>query len=150
MLITSIYIVSYYSRAKLTASSTYPSARPSCTPAQPNMTTSHDTSLQYNDLPLVPPPTSITATPTPFPARTKQNARVLDGLRTDVAITQFTDKILVTIVQEGDGLGHFVSVTGHSGTCMKVQLEAIDLSILQAGHLPLQLKTAIPSLSHQC
>jgi len=66
--------------------------------------------LQYNGLPLVPPSSSITATPTPFPARTKQTARVLDGLRTDVAITQFTDKILVTIVQEGYGLGHFVSL----------------------------------------
>ena len=89
------------------------------------MTTTHDTTLQYNDLPLVPPPSSITATPTPFPARTKQTARVLDGLRTDVAITQFTDKILVTIVQEGYGLGHFVSLTlsGHlherRGGCVK-------------------------------
>ena len=75
------------------------------------MTTAHHTTLQYNDLPLVPPPSAIIATPTPFPARTKQTARVLDGLRTDVAITQFTDKILVTIVQEGYGLGHFVSFT---------------------------------------
>ena len=62
----------------------------------------------YNDLPQSLPPPTVTATPTPFPARTKQAACILDGLRTDIAVTKFTDKIMVTIAQEGYGLGHFV------------------------------------------
>lgn len=62
----------------------------------------------HADLPLEAPSLRFNATPAPFPARTKQNACLIDGLRTDLTVTSFTDKILVTIVQEGCGLGHFV------------------------------------------
>lgn len=41
------------------------------------------------------------ATPTPFPARTKQAAGIVSGVRTEVTSVHFTDKILLTISQEG-------------------------------------------------
>lgn len=43
----------------------------------------------------------------PFPAVTKQVAGVVNGIQTDVTCVQFSDKILVTISQNGR-LGHWV------------------------------------------
>ena len=43
----------------------------------------------------------------PFPAATKQVAGVVDGVKTDVMVMNFSDKIMVTISQEGR-LAHWV------------------------------------------
>ncbi|KAH2059390.1 hypothetical protein KXV43_007517 [Aspergillus fumigatus] len=45
----------------------------------------------------------------PFPAVTKQVAGVVNGIQTDVTCVQFSDKILVTISQNGR-LGHWLHV----------------------------------------
>ncbi|GAQ03597.1 hypothetical protein ALT_0918 [Aspergillus lentulus] len=45
----------------------------------------------------------------PFPAGTKQVAGVVNGIQTDVTCVQFSDKILVTISQNGR-LGHWLHV----------------------------------------
>lgn len=43
----------------------------------------------------------------PFPAPTKQVAGLVDGVKTDVMVMNFSDKIMVTISQEGR-LAHWV------------------------------------------
>lgn len=43
----------------------------------------------------------------PFPAATKQVAGMVDGVKTDVMVMSFSDKIMVTISQEGK-LAHWV------------------------------------------
>jgi hypothetical protein len=48
-----------------------------------------------------------TAVTTPFPANTKQAARDINGLKTDVMYMSFADKIMITITQEGR-LGQWV------------------------------------------
>jgi proteasome assembly chaperone 3 len=45
----------------------------------------------------------------PFPAATKQVAGVVNGIKTDVTCIQFSDKILVTVSQNGR-LGHWLHV----------------------------------------
>ncbi|KAJ5887637.1 hypothetical protein N7495_007678 [Penicillium taxi] len=45
----------------------------------------------------------------PFPAPTKQVAGLVDGVKTDVMVMNFSDKILVTISQEGR-LAHWLHV----------------------------------------
>lgn len=45
----------------------------------------------------------------PFPARTKQAAGLVDGVKTDVMVMNFSDKIMVTISQQGR-LAHWVCV----------------------------------------
>ncbi|KAL8964497.1 MAG: hypothetical protein Q9197_006906 [Variospora fuerteventurae] len=55
-------------------------------------------------LPMAPPniPSSTLTTPnTSYPASTKQAAGHIDHLLTDVTCTSFSDKIMVTITQEG-------------------------------------------------
>lgn len=44
----------------------------------------------------------------PFPAPTKQVAGMINGVKTDVMVMNFSDKIMVTISQEGR-LAHWVS-----------------------------------------
>jgi ABC-type sulfate transport system substrate-binding protein len=43
----------------------------------------------------------------PFPAATKQAAGLVDGVKTDVMVMNFSDKIMVTISQQGR-LAHWV------------------------------------------
>ena len=43
----------------------------------------------------------------PFPAGKKQTAGLVDGVKTDVMVMNFSDKIMVTISQEGR-LAHWV------------------------------------------
>lgn len=43
----------------------------------------------------------------PFPAATKQVAGLVNGIRTDVMVMSFSDKVMVTISQEGR-LAHWV------------------------------------------
>jgi proteasome assembly chaperone 3 len=43
----------------------------------------------------------------PFPAATKQAAGLVDGVKTDVMVMNFSDKIMLTISQEGR-LSHWV------------------------------------------
>ncbi|KAJ5563982.1 hypothetical protein N7513_000224 [Penicillium frequentans] len=45
----------------------------------------------------------------PFPAPTKQVAGLVDGVKTDVMVMNFSDKIIVTISQEGR-LAHWLHV----------------------------------------
>lgn len=45
----------------------------------------------------------------PFPAATKQTAGLVDGVKTDVMVMNFSDKIMVTISQQGR-LAHWVCV----------------------------------------
>ncbi|KAJ5622915.1 hypothetical protein N7520_003476 [Penicillium odoratum] len=45
----------------------------------------------------------------PFPAPTKQVAGLVDGVKTDVMVMNFSDKIMVTISQEGR-LAHWLHV----------------------------------------
>ncbi|KAJ5107726.1 hypothetical protein N7456_004401 [Penicillium angulare] len=45
----------------------------------------------------------------PFPAATKQVAGLVDGIKTDVMVMKFSDKIMVTISQEGR-LAHWLHV----------------------------------------
>jgi len=83
----------------------------------------------YNDLPQPLPQPTVAATPTPFPARTRQAARILDGLRTDITVTKFSDKIMVTIAQEGYGLGHFVCLYIHPNSHLREFLLTIVVVI---------------------
>jgi proteasome assembly chaperone 3 len=43
----------------------------------------------------------------PFPAATKQVAGIVEGVQTDVMVMNFSDKIMLTISQEGR-LSHWV------------------------------------------
>lgn len=43
----------------------------------------------------------------PFPAATKQVAGMVNGVKTDVMVMKFADKIMVTVSQEGR-LAHWV------------------------------------------
>jgi proteasome assembly chaperone 3 len=43
----------------------------------------------------------------PFPAATKQVAGIVEGVKTDVMVMNFSDKIMLTISQEGR-LSHWV------------------------------------------
>lgn len=43
----------------------------------------------------------------PFPAATKQVAGIVEGIKTDVMVMNFSDKIMLTISQEGR-LSHWV------------------------------------------
>lgn len=43
----------------------------------------------------------------PFPAATKQVAGMVNGVKTDVMVMSFSDKIVITISQEGR-LAHWV------------------------------------------
>lgn len=43
----------------------------------------------------------------PFPAATKQVAGIVEGVKIDVMVMRFSDKIMVTISQEGK-LAHWV------------------------------------------
>lgn len=43
----------------------------------------------------------------PFPAATKQVAGVVNGVKTDVMVMSFIDKIMITLSQEGR-LAHWV------------------------------------------
>ena len=43
----------------------------------------------------------------PFPAGTRQVAGMVDGVKTDIMVMTFSDKIMVTISQEGR-LAHWV------------------------------------------
>lgn len=45
----------------------------------------------------------------PFPAATRQVAGLVDGVKTDVMVMSFSDKIMVTISQQGR-LAHWVGL----------------------------------------
>lgn len=46
----------------------------------------------------------------PFPAGSKQVAGIVEGVQTDVMVMNFSDKIMLTISQEGR-LSHWVCLT---------------------------------------
>jgi proteasome assembly chaperone 3 len=50
----------------------------------------------------------------PFPAATKQAAGLVDGVKTDVMVMNFSDKIMVTISQQGR-LAHWVCLAESAG-----------------------------------
>ena len=58
-------------------------------------------------LPMVSSSPPVADTLTTYPAVTKQAAGVIDDIPTNVISTQFSDKIVITIVQEGR-LGQWV------------------------------------------
>jgi proteasome assembly chaperone 3 len=49
----------------------------------------------------------------PFPAATKQMAGIVEGVKTDVMVMNFSDKIMLTISQEGR-LSHWVCLNALS------------------------------------
>ena len=55
------------------------------------------------------PASSVQVNPSGFPARTKQATGLIKGVRTEIMTMSFTDKILVTIAQDGR-LAHWVCV----------------------------------------
>lgn len=69
--------------------------------------------------------------PAPFPARTTQVAGRVDGTRTEVTLTQFADKILMTITQEGR-LAHWVS----RWHCLHIA-PSPELTVRRQVHVPL-------------
>jgi len=68
----------------------------------------------------------IEATFTPFPVRSKQAAGLVNNVTTEVTAIQFSDKIMVTISQEGR-LGHWVSfIRIHLENYLVTNLATID------------------------
>lgn len=55
-----------------------------------------------------------------YPAVTKQSATTVDGISTDASSTFFTDKILITIVQDGR-LAQWVRMTSSNGLPQQVK-----------------------------
>ncbi len=81
-------------------------------------------------LPMAPPSPQIDNTLSTYPAITKQTAGFVDGIPTDVASTQFSDKIMITISQEGR-LAQWVPLVSKYRAC-KVLIPPSDPCIIRA------------------
>ncbi|KAF7550853.1 hypothetical protein G7Z17_g5437 [Cylindrodendrum hubeiense] len=71
-----------------------------------------------------------------FPAPTREASGLVNGVATEVTSTSFSDKILVTISQEGR-LSQWIQVplTGSSGGMVEMALPSMSKGLLSSTHL---------------
>jgi proteasome assembly chaperone 3 len=55
-------------------------------------------------------------TPTPYPARTQTSSSAIQGIETTATAVNFTDKIVITVTQNGR-LAHWVSIAECMSKC---------------------------------